>query len=100
MDKIPLSRNRDALNHTIYNCENEDASQDRVEKYTGVGKFSCGFSVFQSFSALSPDLLYVLCTQDTTAKLMYGNLYCAKPFFCVVSHIRPKLFSPCVPIAA
>ena len=28
------------------------------------------------------------------------NLYCAKPFYCVVSHIRPKLLSPCVLIAA
>lgn len=28
------------------------------------------------------------------------NLCCAKPFFCVVSHIKPNLFSPCVLIAA
>lgn len=32
-DKIPLSRNRDVLNHSIYNCENADAPQDRVEKH-------------------------------------------------------------------
>lgn len=37
-DKIPLSRNRDALNHTIYNCENADAPQDRVEKYTEISR--------------------------------------------------------------
>lgn len=28
------------------------------------------------------------------------NLYCAKLFYCVVSHIRPKLFGPYVLIAA
>lgn len=42
-DKIPLSRNRDSLNHTIYNCENADAPQDRAEKYTEIRKVQLWF---------------------------------------------------------
>lgn len=94
-DKIPLSRNRDALNHTIYRC-----STGQSGKIQRLGKFCCGFSVFQYFLVLSPDLLCILCTQDTTPKLVYGHLYCAEPFYCAVSHIKPKLFSSCVLIAS